>query len=1642
MRNKVFLPLTVFAATVFAALSLFGAARSARADTIITVCDEANLNAALAAGGVITFDCNNVNDSATINFTASKSVALPTKIDGGGRITLQGGNFNASMIYVDPGASLRMQGIALKGNTTTGLSGGAFYNNGSLELAQVDITGMNVGGGFGGAIYSAGPLTLTRSALVFNYAGYGGAIRAGGGSVSLENSTIAFNYASAFAPAAGDGIYIDAGVPLTAVNATIAYNGYNLSSANIVVDGGALTLRNTLLQNSGYANITRTTGSVTSLGYNLADDSSGFLGAAGDINGADALLMSMVSGSPEQAAYLPLDARSPAIDAADPANPPPVDTANTARPQNARADIGAVEVIPTCFARVQSSGLTFTGTLAAEVQRAVDAAAEGDVVKVAGYCPHWQMRSGIRQAVIITHNLTLRGGYTPTAWALSDPLANPTTIDPYYDPSSDPARALFITATTAVTVENITLLDGGRGDYDFNGLGGNIYHGGAELLVSNTLLLHGFATFGAGLFNDHGSARVVASQFSDGYVITSGGAIFNEGGVLNLDAARVLTNGAGYTGGGVYNNNGGAMTITASAINANFTTAYSCGGLCNQLNSTTFISGTEIAYNAVPGNHGGGIDLGSGTMMIIGSRIHDNRAQIYGAGILSWYGTTLIIEDSDVDHNTGDLAYNSQGGGLTAFGAELSLNRVRVISNTARSAGGLMLAAEIQTISDSVVAENYAPGLGGGAWLADGATALTRTTVASNTTDGSGGGIYIGSNLDPGALTMKSVTVTANSAAGVGGGGICLCLGTGPMRVDGDDVSINANQSRYYGAGVYAYGNYTLTLSEFQINDNATTGNSGGAGGAGLQLNGVTNGGVALLSDGDILRNESQSTGGGIDSRGVDLSLTRVRVEANRAYNAGGILSSSTARAASLIIDSSVISANVAITLGAGGIWNNGNASLMVTGTRIISNVSATSAGALYNSGSVTFTLATFTNSLILSNTAGASGAGAIFNNGTLRFANGVIAGNRALPDASSLGGAIWNQIGTLDVVDSLIERNVADAAAGIFNNSGGFVSLRGSIVRANTAMVGDGGGAYNANATLILTDTRIAQNQARSGAGVLSNGAFTATAVTIEDNIATGNVGGAQAAGSVMITSSIVRRNQAGSAAGNFAGGLLLLNANALVANTVISGNSAGFAGGIYVYNTTGRIYDSAVYANTASQQAGGGINLDTSYLTISRTAIYSNSATGPVFPYGGGIYIQNAGAITLSNVTLSSNLAGYGGGIVMNGSNSGWITATTIARNIGISGTPSILFSGAVLRVANSIVGLGLGNGNECSGFPTDNGYNIETSNSCNFSSPTSLVNQFGLSLDSLRANGGSNASNWTHGLPPGNVAIDRIPAANCIVATDQRGTIRPQPIGTGRCDVGAFESDAPDLGLVKSASALDALPGQRITYTLSFSNSSPIVTATGAVITDILPPQLTGVSVAASMAVTQTGSGTLVFGLPPLAPGAGGVITLSGVVNALAAGDFLVVNSAMIGGVGDVTSINNASATTTTVTVPRARFSASTSSAWEGSGVAVLTITLTATNPYSGTPVGYQTFDGSASASSDYTATAGIAIVPAGQTAITITIGLIDDGVAEGPETFIAQLSGQPGSALGAPALASVTINDGNPLTPRAYMPLLLR
>jgi hypothetical protein len=93
------------------------------------------------------------------------------------------------------------------------------------------------------------------------------------------------------------------------------------------------------------------------------------------------------------------------------------------------------------------------------------------------------------------------------------------------------------------------------------------------------------------------------------------------------------------------------------------------------------------------------------------------------------------------------------------------------------------------------------------------------------------------------------------------------------------------------------------------------------------------------------------------------------------------------------------------------------------------------------------------------------------------------------------------------------------------------------------------------------------------------------------------------------------------------------------------------------------------------------------------------------------------------------------------------------------------------------------------------TSLGYNIESPrDTCGFDQPTDQVNVTAeqLKLGALADNGGPTQ---THMLGLGSVAIDQIPAEDCVDAdgavltTDQRGEPRPET-GGAMCDVGAFE------------------------------------------------------------------------------------------------------------------------------------------------------------------------------------------------------------------------------------------------------------
>ena len=72
------------------------------------------------------------------------------------------------------------------------------------------------------------------------------------------------------------------------------------------------------------------------------------------------------------------------------------------------------------------------------------------------------------------------------------------------------------------------------------------------------------------------------------------------------------------------------------------------------------------------------------------------------------------------------------------------------------------------------------------------------------------------------------------------------------------------------------------------------------------------------------------------------------------------------------------------------------------------------------------------------------------------------------------------------------------------------------------------------------------------------------------------------------------------------------------------------------------------------------------------------------------------------------------------------------------------------------------------------------------------------------------------------------------------------------------------------------------------------------------------------------------------------------------------------------------------------------------------------------------------GFASSRCDYETTSGVLKFAAGETSKTILIPIVDDVYAEGSESFTVTLSNPGGASLGAPSVATVTINDNETTT----------
>ena len=110
-----------------------------------------------------------------------------------------------------------------------------------------------------------------------------------------------------------------------------------------------------------------------------------------------------------------------------------------------------------------------------------------------------------------------------------------------------------------------------------------------------------------------------------------------------------------------------------------------------------------------------------------------------------------------------------------------------------------------------------------------------------------------------------------------------------------------------------------------------------------------------------------------------------------------------------------------------------------------------------------------------------------------------------------------------------------------------------------------------------------------------------------------------------------------------------------------IVSGNTALIGGGIF---NEGGLFLSDVFisGNSASAGPGGGIfNDSSSAMTLSNVTLSDNIASG----YSGGLHHQGAGPIQLTNVTFSNNTAHIGGAMTLTAVASATFINSTIANN-----------------------------------------------------------------------------------------------------------------------------------------------------------------------------------------------------------------------------------------------------------------------------------------------------------------------------------------------------------------------------------------
>lgn len=355
------------------------------------------------------------------------------------------------------------------------------------------------------------------------------------------------------------------------------------------------------------------------------------------------------------------------------------------------------------------------------IQAAVNAALEGDVIKVAaGVYTGVEARPApadyvglggsavITQMVYIAKSISIGGGYTTTN-GFDDPpdtAAYPTTLD-----AEEEGRVFFIWGDVAANLAGLGITGGNAfvhaGDPWAAAAGGGVYASNAEVTIKDSWVFSNTAVRGGGVDLTSCSATLTGNSISTN-AAEHGGGLSLTSCIATVTGNSVSTNTAsGYGGGLRFAGWGGTATVAGNHVYSN--EAYCGGGLSLSWNYAT-VNGNDI-YSNIASSQGGGLYLEH--MMdarVRGNKVWENTATHTGGGGLTLTGGELAGGTAVLTDNsfTGNGA--PEGGGVMIYSSDATLSGNTISSS--RFGGGLLLGGYDQVMmTNNVIVDNAGPGL-------------------------------------------------------------------------------------------------------------------------------------------------------------------------------------------------------------------------------------------------------------------------------------------------------------------------------------------------------------------------------------------------------------------------------------------------------------------------------------------------------------------------------------------------------------------------------------------------------------------------------------------------------------------------------------------------------------------------------------------------------------------------------------------------------------------------------------------------------------------------------------------------------------------------------------------------------------------